>query len=530
MAEPTTDGTAWWRSVTAKMMVGTLLLVVPTLLAGMWMALAQHRHLEMEQVEGDVEHVADAVRQALEYVSPLAGSVHQRHIERALGDLEFVDNVRVVATDGAVVYSRIESEVGQTLRPEATQPCAHCHTQPGAPPAADDVVFESPDGRPIYHEIFTIPNQAMCHRCHVPDLDELGLLLISFDVSHAYEELRQFKRSSTLTILVAMVVLMGGIAVLFGRLVGRPLKRIGQDIGRVHQGDFDLGEPPSTPDQLGELHRTIVEMASELGDSRDRLEERVRRGSARVDDLTRRLQTISADLARLERLSALGALSAKVVHEVRTPLNALSMNVQLIRRMLRQGPAHQDSVLELIDNAHREIERISSVLTRFMERARVPKPTWSTENVDELVGGVLMLLTADANQRGVGLGYSVDESLGSLYVPGDAIRQILINLVTNAANASSSGSEVVVEVKAAGEELLRIQVIDQGIGIAPDDIERVLEPFYTTTEGGTGLGLAVVTQLVDQMGGTLAIESEEGRGTRAVVELPLSSPVEERDG
>lgn len=510
-----------WRSLTTRMIMGTVLLVVPTLLGGMWLSLQRHVAMELEQVEGDVQHIADTVVQSFEYASPPGGSVHRRHIERALGDLQLVQNVQLVAHDGNVVFSRNPEEIGTVIPTTRREPCNSCHINEGEPPVAESLTYVADDGTPIFHQSYPVPNQPMCHRCHVADMEELGTLLISFDQSDVRAEVRQFRVSAGVTIGLAILVLMGGITLLFNRLVGKPLEIIADDVRRVEMGDLEIGATSDKADELGELHRAFGRMTGKLAEHETLLQNKVKRGAERVEALTKRLVTIDADLTRLQRLSALGAISAKVVHEVRTPLNALSLNLQMLRRTMSGQDQTIPGVLELTENAHQEIERISAVLTDFMQRAKVPRAAFVEEDVDDLVRGVLMLLAADAGEAGVDLTYRVEEDLGRQIVAADSIRQILINLVSNGLVATKDGGEIHVEVTRPTQDRLRLVVSDQGIGIAEAELARIFEPFYTTRPGGTGLGLPVIRQILDQMSGTISVDSQPGEGTRVTVNVPI---------
>ena len=503
------------------MMLGTVLLVVPTLLGGMWLSVQRHMAMELTQVGGDVEHVADAVLQSFEYASPPDGAAHRRHIDRALGDLELVKNVQIVAQNGSIVFSRDADEIGSTIPTTESAPCNSCHESAGSMPVQDSMTYIDGDGTPIFHQAFSIPNDTMCHACHIPDYDTLGTLLVSFDFSHAADEVRQFRVSTGVTIGLAILVLMGGITLLFRRLVTNPLALMSRGIRQVERGEFEIGPAPDRVDELGELHRAFSRMTGRLAENEAALQNKVKHGVERVEALTKRLVTINADLARLERLSTLGAVSAKVVHEVRTPLNALSLNLQLLRRMMQGHDEQLPGASELTENAAQEIERISMVLSRFMERARVPRPAWVEEDVRDLVKGVLLLLAGDAHEVGVELTYRVEENLGHLIVAADSIRQVLINLVSNGLMAMKDGGEVYVEVTRPAADRLRLEVRDQGSGISDADLGRIFEPFFTTRQGGTGLGLPVVKQILDHMGGSICVDSKPNGGTCVTVMVPI---------
>jgi two-component system sensor histidine kinase PilS (NtrC family) len=238
------------------------------------------------------------------------------------------------------------------------------------------------------------------------------------------------------------------------------------------------------------------------------------------------------ELRRSERLAAVGRLSAGMAHEIRNPLAAISGSIQMLRGeggSVRSG----DEARRLMDIVLRETDRLNRLLTEFLEYARPAPARPEDVCVEEVVGEVLAIFDAS---RPPAVEVAVDVVPG-LRVRADAgqLRQLLWNLVLNAAQAMPGGGTVVLsghpadppqEACGAGRNeaqeggWVELAVRDGGAGIPADVLDRVFEPFFTTKAGGTGLGLATVHRIVAEHGGSIRVQSAEGKGTNVLVRLP----------
>jgi signal transduction histidine kinase len=242
--------------------------------------------------------------------------------------------------------------------------------------------------------------------------------------------------------------------------------------------------------------------------------------AARVALAVQRAQAVS-ELVDARRLAALGQFAAAIAHDIRTPLTSISMNVQILRRKLQLG----DDDREHLDIALEELARLDRSVAEILDFAKPVKLTTEPIDVGELIETTRKNLTAVLSERGVAV--RIDTAPGpagdrdGLTVHGDPLRlrQVLTNLVDNAANASRPGAEVTLRAAAAGD-CVAIEVEDHGRGIGPDDLPRIFEPFFTTRPDGTGLGLAIVHKVIRAHGGDIKVRSTLGGGSTFTITLP----------
>jgi signal transduction histidine kinase len=244
--------------------------------------------------------------------------------------------------------------------------------------------------------------------------------------------------------------------------------------------------------------------------------------AARVALAVQRAQAVS-ELLDARRLAALGQFAAAIAHDIRTPLTSISMNVQILRRKL-QLP---DDDREHLDIALEELARLDRSVAEILDFAKPVKLTSEPIDVGELIEACGRSLTPVLSGRGVSVRIEParpgrDGERDPLTVHGDPqrLRQVLTNLVDNAANASRPGAEVTLRAAATGDRCVAIEVEDHGRGIGPDDLPRIFEPFFTTRPDGTGLGLAIVHKVIRAHGGDIRVRSMLGAGSTFTITLP----------
>jgi two-component system sensor histidine kinase PilS (NtrC family) len=248
-----------------------------------------------------------------------------------------------------------------------------------------------------------------------------------------------------------------------------------------------------------------------------------RLGSATVfQDLTP-YRELELQAARSERLAAVGKLAAGLAHELRNPLASISGSVEL----LAASASAQPDDARLLDIVLREADRLSSLVSDFLAFARPAQPQPGPVNLPSLVREVLHVFESDPHVSEL----TRAEDLRPAVAHADAsqLKQVLWNLLLNAAQATPAGGTLRVTTGPGEPGWVQVAVADDGSGIAAEDMQRIFDPFFTTKPDGTGLGLATVHRIVDAHRGRLEVESHPGAGSCFTVHLP-ASPARIREG
>jgi signal transduction histidine kinase len=245
------------------------------------------------------------------------------------------------------------------------------------------------------------------------------------------------------------------------------------------------------------------------------LNEQLLRNQQHLQDSLSRLESAEKSLRAKERLASLGELSAGIAHEIRNPLGIISSSAQLLEHEVSDPAAEQ-----LLDIIQEESTRLNSLITDFLFFGRQLEPNLTDCDLGALISRDVDSLQSSAEHKGVSISFSNLCSPCLVQVDAAMIRQVLLNLLLNALDATDAGGNVTVTLREKDAQA-QIMVADNGCGIPPEHREKVFDPFFTTKGGGTGLGLANSFKIIQSHGGELVLESAVGTGSCFTVQLPL---------
>jgi signal transduction histidine kinase len=236
----------------------------------------------------------------------------------------------------------------------------------------------------------------------------------------------------------------------------------------------------------------------------------------RVDERTRELKAAQDELLKKARLSTIGQLTATVAHELRNPLSAIKNTVFALKEMPGAAGA---SLARPLARMERSVMRCNEIISELLDYTRLRELNCEARAVDDWLGE---LLDEQVVPSTVTLARELQTDPALARFDPDRFRRVIINLIENSAQAftDQAGAHIVLSTRVI-DGAIAIAIEDNGPGIPPDTLARVFEPLFSTKSFGTGLGLPVVKQIVEQHGGTIELTSTVGIGTRALVRIPL---------
>ncbi len=234
-------------------------------------------------------------------------------------------------------------------------------------------------------------------------------------------------------------------------------------------------------------------------------------------EANRHLQEAEAQVRRTERLAALGQLSAGLAHEIRNPLSTIKGSAEML---IKNVDANGAVAHELAGFISTEVDRTNALVTRFLDFARPLALRLENTEITQVIDEAVAQVEKHTPPLDVRIYKNYSPDIPPFMIDRQLIERVLYNLILNAAQASPPQGSITVKTRQLGDTV-EIDVIDRGSGIAPKDRESIFNPFFTTKSSGVGLGLAIVSKIVDEHGGQITVESEPGAGSIFRVFLPV---------
>jgi len=330
-----------------------------------------------------------------------------------------------------------------------------------------------------------------------PDVNPLGFIHLTMST----EKFSVFLRLSLIRrVLAALAVLGIGtvVAVVLAGRYSRPIEQMAEAAGKVAAGDLDQTLPVSRHDEIGQLARSFDHMIARLREDRE-LRQRVRTA---------------------EHMATVGQFSRSIAHEIKNPLNFISLSVDHMRDAYRPDDAEMAARYEsLIDNIKGEVVRISRFAESFLEYGRPFELHCRRCSVNTLLDQVLELVAARAATGQVEIRREI-AALPELNVDPEFIKTCLYNIVINAFEAMPTGGTLTVRGRVDDGQVV-LSFADTGEGLSAMDLDKVFTPLFSTKQGGLGLGLALTRRVIEDHGGKVAFTSTRGRGSEVSLHLPL---------
>ncbi len=230
------------------------------------------------------------------------------------------------------------------------------------------------------------------------------------------------------------------------------------------------------------------------------------------------VKTVQSLVSYSAKLAALGRLTSGVAHEVKNPLNAMMIHVELLRDRLANPPPDVQQSLDIIGS---EVHRLDRVVQGFLRFMRPQELSLKALDLNALLGSVAALLEAEWKARGVHFRWALDPALPPIRADEELLRQAFLNIVQNACQAMPDGGTVSISTEREGREVIRVSIADEGVGIPPENLEKIFKLYFTTKPDGSGIGLSLVYRIIQLHDGAIDVLSEVGRGTTMVVRLPV---------
>jgi two-component system NtrC family sensor kinase len=332
-------------------------------------------------------------------------------------------------------------------------------------------------------------------------------------------------------LLFAGVLLAGslfGIAIsgYIGNLLSRPIRELQGLVQRFSSGELDVRIETSSGDEIGELAEEFNAMTTSLRQrehaitqlNRD-LEVKVQERTAELEEKNLLLLKTQEELVKAEKLAAVGELAAGVAHEINNPMAIIRGNAEVLLFDLHTGHPNREEAEIIV----RQVTRVEGIVGNLLSFARHQRKALNPVLLDQILEDILRQVKHHVSLDGIEV--RREYGMGAMVIEGDEnqLGQVFTNLIVNAVQSMKQGGTLTIRTIIDNDaSVCRTDIKDTGDGILPEHVKDIFTPFFTTREGGTGLGLSVSYGIVRNHGGTITVQTEPGTGSLFVVTLPFN--------
>ncbi len=457
-----------------------------------------HVHREQAHITETSLRTADLVLSVIERSLRSSMSTgNSRDVQKILetvGSDPNLAGVRIFHPDGRVLKSSEPQEIGHRVNPENFTPFLR---------GAGHNVFRDPTGKVVMAVVKPIYTEPSCTPCHGPGRRVVGVLNVDYSLVDMESQLLETSELFGISMLTIVLLLTGGMTLIFKRFVSQPLHTISDKMALVEDGELNVRLEPQGQDEVSRLMISFNSMV-----------ERLRMAQAEIQ------QYHYKQMERVDRLASVGEMSAGIAHEIKNPLAGISGAVTV----LFDEFAEDDPRREVVKKVLEQIARLDKAATDLLFFGRPGKPSFEYVDSNNVLKKTMFFVRQHPEAKKISVVKELTSDLPAVWVDAKQLQQVFFNLIINAIQAMNEGGILQLQTSLAegldGEAVL-VLIGDSGPGIAPELLDKIFTPFFTTKTQGTGLGLAICRQLIEQQGGAIEIKSRVGEGTQVLIYLPV---------
>jgi two-component system NtrC family sensor kinase len=509
------------RSLKTKVILSVIIVVVVIEGFFLYLNIRSLSRQILDKTEEEAFNLSETIRLSIRNAMIMDRRDEYQRIIDDVAQRKGIAEVRIFNKQGEITVSSDRSKVGTVVDKKA-EACYGCHQEGEA-----KVLLPSDSKTRIYHAekgsllglINPIYNESTCHPCHPKTTNVLGVLDTMISLKDFERERAQIYERMMISGIVSIIVLSFLLSLLLTRVVNRPVDKLVAATKAAAHGNLDQPVSIRSHDELGELSESFNNMISELRRSRDAIEEWTQTLEHRVQERTQELQSVQDQLIRAGKMAAIGELAAGVAHEINNPLTGvLTFSSLMLKKVDENHPWKKD-----LDNIVQQTTRCRNIVRGLLDFARQRKPDKKEWDIHTLIDRTVTLVENQARFQNIKIVKEFKPGMPMLFVDGDQIQQVFMNIIINAADAMAENKGILTIKTNMKNGVAEVSFTDTGCGMTKENLSKLFAPFFTTKETGkgTGLGLAISYGIIQSHNGEIDVQSEVGKGSTFRIKLPI---------
>jgi len=481
-----------------KFIIGTTCIVLAVVGSFSFVTLKlQERQIEADQKER-VVLITEIIKNGLiTFMLEGRGREFQKFLEALIS--KDIEEARIFTPDGIITSSTVPYEIGKKIHKIDLEQFSSQKTP-------EVFTHKRKNGQLYYSMVVPIYNESACIKCHKDSGNILGVLDIEVSTRKTRDQLNNSRRILFIFAFFTLLTISVALSLLTRYLINRPIRGIVDIMQQAKNGNLLARFHTNRSDEVGILSQNLNEMLSQLDQAQKQLERYHRE-----------------ELERIEKMATIGELASAIAHEIKNPLAGISGAIQV----LAEDFDANDPRREVIEDVIKEIERLDKSIRELLHYAKPPDPIRLSTDVYSLMERLMSVISLQAKKQHIIIHLEIVPETLSTYLDPELFQQVFLNIALNAIQSMPSGGELRISVRKESNMVV-FSFSDSGTGIPDNIMDNIFKPFYTTKQGGTGLGLSISKKIVEQHGGTITIESAQGKGSTFSVSVPFYGEDDER--
>lgn len=381
--------------------------------------------------------------------------------------------------------------------------------------AINDAYLTGKNAQGFASKLTVIQNQTICYRCHGSEKEILGVLGVDISLHEVYKSINQFQKERLLDAVIGFLLIGGGVMLVIGLLIDRPIKKMIRTIRRIEGGDLSARMEEDKKDEFGLMAKSFNSMLESLDAAKQEIE-----------------MCHSEQMQRAAKLASLGEIISGIAHEIKNPLTGISCAVQVFQSELGEDDSRKAVTSEILNH----IKRLDRTVKDLLNYAKPKPPSFLPLKIDDVLNKAVFFVYPEAKKQNVSIDTSVEGEIPDVMMDPDQMQQVFLNLMINAVQAMPDGGKLKITTLKSdinkeedckiikllpGEKAVIVRFEDTGKGIEDEYLDSIFDPFFTKKSKGTGLGLAISRRIVHEHGGEIVVKSEVRKGSVFSIYLPV---------